>query len=97
MTSPWEWYSDHVIAHVYLALLDSLAGECADPERAALAETLQREIVQAEWPYFRFENARGAPIQDYLRQQYPLAPDDARALAQRYLLDQLPQFCVGGG
>ena len=94
MSGPWEWYSDNVIAYVYLALLDALAGSCTDAERQALADAFERTTVQAEWPYFRFQNARGAEIQAYLAAAYPLTREDAEYLAASYLPTTQPGACV---
>lgn len=93
MSGPWEWYSDHIIAYVYLAMIDSLAGNCTEAEREALADTFGRTTVQAEWPYFRFQNARGAEIQAYLASTYPLADEDVKYLATNYLLTTQPDAC----
>lgn len=94
LSGPWEWYSDHVIAYLYLALLDSLEASCETSEWNALRRSLQRETVESEWPYFRFENARGADIQVHLEQQYPLADTDITYLTDTYLLQEYPQFCA---
>ena len=58
LSGPWEWYSDEVIAYVYLAMLDAVADQCQPSEWDALRLAFQGETVEAEWPYFRFENAR---------------------------------------
>jgi hypothetical protein len=93
LTNPWEWYSDHVIAYVYLEMLGSLEGECSAADIQGLADELQGNVVFDWWPAFRFENARGAPIQHYLAQAYPLAADDIRYLTDAYLLPELPGHC----
>ncbi len=64
LSGPWEWYSDEVVAYVYLAMLDSLATRCPAADWEALRQDFQDNVVAAEWPYFRFENARGAAIQE---------------------------------
>jgi hypothetical protein len=84
LSSPWEWYSDHLIAYVYLEMLDSLAAACTPTALGQIGQWLH-ETVSAAWPGFRFENARGAPFQAYLRQAHPIAADDARYLAATYL------------
>jgi hypothetical protein len=94
LSGPWEWYSDEVIAYVYLAMLDSLRGRCQPAEWEALGMAFQNETVAVEWPYFRFENARGAEIQIHLRQVYPMDPADVVLLAENYLLATQPQYCV---
>jgi hypothetical protein len=94
MTGPWEWYSDEVIAYVYLAMLDSLRKRCDPSEWDALRLAFQTETVAAEWPYFRFENARGDDIQIHLRQAYPMDPAEVRQLAEHYLLAGHPDLCV---
>ena len=93
LSGPWEWYSDHVIAYLYIEMLDSLADQCQATERKALADVFQTETVFSEWPYFRFENARGAEILSHLRAEYPLDPADTRYLAENYLLTRYPGFC----
>jgi hypothetical protein len=93
LSGPWEWYSDYVIAYLYIELLDSLAGRCPTADRIALAEAFQTETVASEWPYFRFENARGAQILSHLREEYPLDPADVSYLAENYLLTRHRGFC----
>ena len=94
LSGPWEWYSDEVIAYVYLAMLDAVADQCQPSEWDALRLAFQGETVEAEWPYFRFENARGADIQIHLRQVYPMDPADVSQLAEVYLLATQPQLCA---
>ena len=93
LSGPWEWYSDNIIAYLYLEMLDSQAGQCPEAERKALAEAFQRETVAREWPWFRFENARGATILAHLREEYPLDAADLAYLADHYLLSRHPGFC----
>lgn len=93
LSGPWEWYSDHVIAYLYIEMLDSLAAQCTPAERKALADAFQGETVSREWPYFRFENARGAEILSHMRNEYPLDPADLGYLTEHYLLGQHPGFC----
>lgn len=93
LSGPWEWYSDHLIAYVYIAMVDSLKGDCADSDWHALRRSFQEDTVQAAWPYFRFENARGAPVQEYLAKTYPLDPGDVEYLASNYLGEQITKFC----
>ena len=93
LSGPWEWYSDHVIAYLYIEMLDSLAGRCSPVELKALAEAFQTETVYSEWPYFRFENARGAEVLSHMREEYPLDPADVRYLTETYLLTRHPGFC----
>jgi hypothetical protein len=93
LSGPWEWYSDHVIAYLYIEMLDSLAAQCTPAERKALADAFQGETVSREWPYFRFENARGAEILSHMRNEYPLDPADLDYLTEHYLLGQHPGFC----
>jgi hypothetical protein len=97
LSGPWEWYSDEVIAYLYLAMLDSLSQRCQPSEWEALRLAFQRETVAAEWPYFRFENARGDDIQIHLAQVYPMDPADVHQLAASYLLVAHPEFCVTDG
>ena len=82
-----------MIACLYIEMLDSLTDQCPATERKALADAFQAETVFSEWPYFRFENARGAEILSHLRAEYPLNPADARYLAENYLLTRHPGFC----
>ena len=94
LSGPWEWYSDEVIAYLYLAMLDSLVERCQPSEWEALRLAFQNETVAAEWPYFRFENARGDDIQTHFGQVYPLNPSDVTHLAEAYLLAAHPGYCV---
>ena len=93
LSGPWEWYSDYVIAYLYIEMLDSLTAQCTPAERKALADAFQSETISSEWPYFRFENARGAEILSHMRDEYPLDPADLDYLAEHYLLGQHPGFC----
>lgn len=93
LSGPWEWYSDQIIAYLYIAILDSLEESCPPAEWNALRQSFQKEIVEAEWPYFRFENGRGAAIQDHFREAYPLAVEDVTYLARSYLLPLYPRLC----
>ena len=93
MTSPWEWHGDHVIAYVYLSMLRSLADDCDPASLDGLARHVQDEIVAEWWPAFRFENARGAAIQDHLAATLPIRADDLDYLARTYLLSGLPGTC----
>ena len=94
LSGPWEWYSDHVIAYVYLALFDSLEGRCSPASLESLREKFQSEVVASAWPYFAYENARGADIQIHLRQVYTMTPEDVAAMAETYLLEQHPGICI---
>jgi hypothetical protein len=94
MTSPWEWYSDHVIAYVYLSMLGSLADDCDPASAEHLARDLQEQVVAEWWPAFRFENARGAAIQQHLAAEFPLESDDLAYLAATYLLAERDGNCV---
>jgi hypothetical protein len=85
MTNPWEWYSDHVIAYVYLAMFRALADDCDPASVDALAADMQERVVAEWWPAFRFENARGAAIQEHLAAAFPIHPDDLDYLAATYL------------
>ena len=96
LSGPWEWYSDHVIAYLYLAMLDSLQDKCSPSDWEALRAAFQDEIITTEWPYFRFENARGADVQIHLGQAYPMDSDDVKHLAETYLLGSQPQYCTIG-
>ena len=91
VSGPWEWYSDHLIAYVYLAMIDSLENECTDWD--GLRRSFQDDVVRASWPYFRFENARGAPIQAYLAEKFPLQEEDVEYLAGHYLAPLVGQYC----
>jgi hypothetical protein len=93
LTNPWEWFSDHVIAYVYLQMLGSLEGGCSAAGIQGLADELQGNVVFEWWPAFRFENARGAAIQQYLSQAYPITSDDMKYLAATYLLAEFPGHC----
>ncbi len=93
LSGPWEWYSDHLIAYVYLAMIDSLQDDCADSEWDALRNSFQEDVVRAAWPYFRFENARGAPIQEHLAETFPLDPADVKYLAEHYLGELITRYC----
>jgi hypothetical protein len=94
LSGPWEWYSDHVIAYVYMALFDSLEGRCSPASLQTLKDTFQREVVAPAWPYFAYENARGDDIQIHLGQVYTLTSEDVAAMAETYLLDQHPGICI---
>jgi hypothetical protein len=85
LLTPWEWFSDHVIAYVYLEMFEALRSRCSEGALKALEATVQTEILAPEWPYFRFANARGAAFQRYLHDMLPIAPEDAAVLAERYL------------
>jgi hypothetical protein len=85
MTDPWEWYSDHVIAYVYLSMFRALADDCDPASVDALAIELQEQVVAEWWPAFRFENARGAAIQEHLAAAFPIHADDLDYLAANYL------------
>jgi hypothetical protein len=93
VSGPWEWYSDHLIAYVYIAMIDSLKDDCDETGWDALRHSFQEDIVRQAWPYFRFENARGAPIQEHLAGTFPLEPGDVEYLAEYYLGDLLEEFC----
>jgi hypothetical protein len=93
LSGPWEWYSDFVIAYLYIEMLDSLSDRCPPAERAALGEAFQSETVAGDWPWFRFENARGAEVLSHLRDEYPLYSADASYLAEHYILTRHPGFC----
>ena len=86
LTSPWEWYSDHVIAYVYLSMFRALEDDCGPVELDALVTGLQQQVVAEWWPAFRFENARGAAIQEHLAAAIPVQPDNLDYLARTYLL-----------
>jgi hypothetical protein len=90
MTSPWEWYSDHVIAYVFLSMFRALAEDCDPAQLDGLVEYTQEHIIAEWWPAFRFENARGAAIQEHLAASIPMQPDDLDYLARTYLL---PDSC----
>jgi hypothetical protein len=94
LSGPWEWYSDEVIAYVYLALFDSLSKHCSPESLQALEEKFQTEVVAPAWPYFAYENARGDDIQIHLRQVYTMSPEDIAAMAETYLLEQHPGICI---
>jgi hypothetical protein len=93
LSGPWEWYSDHLIAYVYIAMLDTIKDSCTEAGWDALRQSFQEDIVRASWPYFRFENARGAPIQDYLAKTFPLDPADVDYLAGKYMADLIGEYC----
>ena len=93
LSGPWEWYSDHLIAYVYIAMLDALKDDCSEPGWQDLRRAFQDDVVRASWPYFRFENARGAPIQDYLAKTFPLDPADVEYLATNYLGEMVALYC----
>jgi hypothetical protein len=93
LSGPWEWYSDHLIAYVYLAMIDALKDDCEDAEWNALRNSFQEDVVRAAWPYFRFENARGAPVQAHLAETFPLDRADVEYLAEHYLGDLITQYC----
>jgi hypothetical protein len=93
LSGPWEWYSDHLIAYVYIAMLDALKDDCSEAGWDALRHSFQEDIVRASWPYFRFENARGAPIQDYFAKTFPLNRADVDYLAEHYLADLIGDHC----
>jgi len=93
LSGPWEWYSDHVIAYLYIEMLDSLTDRCPPAERKSLGEAFQTETVAGQWPWFRFENARGAVILSHMRDEYPLDPADVSYLTDHYLLTRHPEFC----
>ena len=85
LSSPWEWYSDHVIAYVYMQMFDALGDGCTEAQVAQLQASAEAEVLAPEWPYFRFENARGAPFQQYLEKVQPIRATDAKDLARRYI------------
>jgi hypothetical protein len=93
LTGPWEWHSDQLIAYIYLAMLDSTRAICHDAAWRELAYRFQKETVEQAWPYFRFENARGAPIQKILANDYPLKSEDIAYLSKAYLLAGDPDYC----
>jgi hypothetical protein len=85
ISSPWEWYSDHVIAHVYLAMFGTLRPGCSEADAAQLQAVAEAEVLASAWPYFRFENARGAAFQSHLEKKQPIRPADTSAMARRYI------------
>ena len=85
LSSPWEWYSDHVIAYLYMQMFDALGDGCTEAEVAQLQASAEAEVLAPEWPYFRFENARGAPFQQHLGEVQPIRATDAKDLARRYV------------
>ena len=91
--NPWEWYSENMIAYVYLAMVDSARSACSPNQWLALTDWFLADTIAAEWPLFRFENARGAPFMAYLADAYPLRAEDVAFLAERYLLDAQPGLC----
>jgi hypothetical protein len=93
LSGPWEWYSDHLIAYVYLAMIDALKDDCSASGWNALRQSFQEDVIRAAWPYFRFENAIGAPIQEHLAETFPMEPADVDYLAQEYLGDLLARHC----
>jgi len=93
VSNPWEWHSDHIIAYVYLAMLESLQSVCSPEDLRQLELTFQRDTVQGEWPYFRFANATGAPIQKHLQNTLAMSDTSARQLANDYLLALHPEYC----
>lgn len=93
LTGPWEWYSDHLIAYVYLAMIDAVRDDCEAGEWIALRQALQQDVVRPAWPYFRYENARGAPIQQHFAETFPLDPEDVDYLADRYLGELVAEYC----
>jgi hypothetical protein len=96
LSGPWEWYSDYVIAWLYLAMLDSLTDHCTPQQWTALAAAFQDVTVRSEWPWFRFENGRGAAVLSHLDREYPLDPGDVDYLAGQYLLGAHPEICIPG-
>ena len=94
LTNPWEWYSDHLIAYLYLAMLDALGTRCTPGSLEGLSSRFQERIVASEWPYFRFENARGAPVQADLAQAYPISHGDMEHLVDVYLESRLSDLCA---
>lgn len=94
LSGPWEWLSDQLIAYVYLAMLDAVESLCSETAWRELADRFQSETVETEWPYFRFENARGATVQRMLAEEYPLDPGDAIYLGETYLLAEYPGYCT---
>jgi hypothetical protein len=85
ISSPWEWYSDEVIARVYLDMFATLRPGCSEDDAAQLQATAEAEVLAPAWPYFRFENARGAPFQTYLQKEQPIRPADAKEMARHYI------------
>ena len=94
LSGPWEWYSDHLIAYVYLAMIDSLQEDCSASGWDALRHSFQNDVVRKAWPYFRFENARGAPVQKHLAETFPLDPADVEYLAETYLGGLIVRYCA---
>ena len=45
LSSPWEWYSDHVIAQVYMAMFDALRSGCNDAEVEQLQAATEAEVL----------------------------------------------------
>ena len=70
-----------------------LENDCGDPGWNALRHSFQNDVVRQAWPYFRFENARGAPIQEYLAETFPIDPADIEYLAEYYLGELIEEFC----
>jgi hypothetical protein len=75
-------------------MLDSLVDRCQPSEWEALRMAFQIETVEGEWPYFRFENARGDDIQIHLGQVYPMDTEEVSQLAETYLLAAHSQYCA---
>ena len=93
LSGPWEWYSDHLVAYVYLAMIDSLQDDCGKAGWGALRRSFQEDVVRKAWPYFQFENARGARIQEHLAEAFPLDTVDVEYLAKTYLGELIGDHC----
>jgi hypothetical protein len=84
LSDPLEHYSDHLMAHVYLAIEG--AARLMVPSTKSYQRLLSRfrAQVQASWPYFAYENAAGGRALELIRKRHPLEPENMRRLAQKY-------------
>lgn len=85
LENPWEWYSDNLIAYLFMEMEDAIA---ADPSlgevRDALVARMRAESREA-WPAFRYENV--APeVRAHMRQRFPITPHDLAYLVDTYVV-----------
>ena len=83
LSSPYEWYSDNLIAYV-ISVLEKHALESLTTRDQQRALTRIEDALQAIWPGFYHRNI--APeIMQYFRQTFPITPADREGLVQRYI------------
>jgi len=84
LTTPYEWYSDSVLAYV-LGTLEAAALSDLAPEPAAAAREKLTLALRDIWPGFCHRNL-GSDVRTYFAETFPIAAADREFLVQRYVL-----------